>query len=640
MTTKIGFAQTKGAPSGAVGNGVVDDTAALNAWIAEINAGGVTCCVLPPGTYLCGVLNPITAAGVTISAYGATIKSKADSNTVSNTAMFALNGDYSCILGAVFDGNQAAYSAGNTTQVLSTGGSFQSLEHVTVKNSAGRGFINGSSNSTFIGCHFDDNAALGMESNAKSHNNFTACTWDRNGYGFQGIRAYPSSTTAASAAAGAFGLAIRFRSHHLTFINCTANDNGKDGFNVNQGSYGIKFVGCLALRNDDGGFTLAADSTSPGTPGDAESCYDIEYVDCEAENNWSGGLVAYQAAHNVSVLGGRYYNNHRLAGKITAASSYYSGIYFAGGSTGINVDVKAYDERQECAITGVAGTGSTRTLTAPGWVAGTKDYYPRVAIYDSSHAFLGYGNITAEAADSVTIESSAVSGVVLTGLAATQHITQRVQHNGVFCDNNCQGEVHVDGHGFLPGPVPALQGFLVISGYLANGQNIRLPKAQRSPTQLLVNPTFDVDVANWTPAAPAGGAFAVDAVTALSPKSAKVTGGTVLDNYADGALITGGQKFAAGSFIELSAWVWCSAKNAAHLQLFTDTNPWATTVTHPGGGWKLLTISAYTSGAGSCIPRIVAAAGQVAYFDNLDMRAVQIGNDNRNHTYPTRSLPY
>jgi predicted unusual protein kinase regulating ubiquinone biosynthesis (AarF/ABC1/UbiB family) len=60
----------------------------------------------------------------------------------------------------------------------------------------------------------------------------------------------------------------------------------------------------------------------------------------------------------------------------------------------------------------------------------------------------------------------------------------------------------------------------------------------------------------------------------------------------------------------------------------------------PGGGWSLLTISAFTTGNTYCIPRLIVSAGQVAYFDNLDMRAVQIGNDNRNYDYPTRALPY
>ena len=476
-----------------------------------------------------------------------------------------------------------------------------------------------------------------MEINAQSSSAFTNCTWNRNGYGFQGTRAFPSSNTTAGSA---FGFAIRFRSHHITFVSCTANDNGKDGMNVNQGSYALKFIGCQALRNDDGGFTLAADSTSPATPGDAESCYDIEYVDCEAANNWTCGLVAYQPAYNITVTGGRYYNNNRVAGLIAQESSFYSGIYFAAGSISINIDTKAYDDRQEHVITVVSGSGTTRTLTAPGWTSGTMNYYPRVAIYDGNHAFLGYGNITAEAADSVTINSSTFNGVSLGGVVATQYVTQRVQHNGVFFDNNCQGEVHVDGFGFYTGPTPPLQGFLVLSGYFANGQNIRLTKAQRSPTQLLLNPTFDTNVADWTALAPAGSAFAVDAVTALSPNSAKVTGGTVLANYADGSLITGGQKFAAGSFIELSAWVWCEKRGAAYLQLITDNNPWTTTVTHPGGGWRLLTISVYTDGTGSCIPRISTIAGQVAYFDNLDMRAIQIGNDDRNYTYPTRALPY
>jgi hypothetical protein len=636
MTTKINQYQIKGSPN-AAGDGVTDDTNALNAWIASINAGTIQYPFLPAATYLCGPLTPVTATGVTIMAYGATLKSKANTNTTTNTAMFSLNGNYSGIVGATFDGNQAAYSAGNSAQVLGTNGIFQKLDSVTVKNSPGRGLINGSSNSSFINCHFDDNANLGMEINGTAYNAFTNCTWNRNGYGFKGTRAYPSSNTSSGSA---FGFAIRFRSHHMTFVSCTANDNGKDGMNLNQGSYAMKFIGCEASRNDDGGFTIASDNTAPGEPGNAESCYDIEYVDCEAANNWTCGLVAYSAAYNVTVTGGRYYNNNRVAGLQAQESSFYSGIYFAGGSISINIDTKAYDDRQEHVITVVSGSGTTRTLTAPGWTSGTMNYYPRVAIYDGNHAFLGYGNITSEATDSVTIESSTFNGVALGSVVATQYVSQRVQHNGVFTDNNCQGEVHVDGFGFYPGPTAGLQGFLVMSGYFANGQNIRLTKAQRSPTQLLLNPTFDTNTTNWTPLAPAGSSFAINSSIAKSPNSARIAGGTSLANYADGDLITDGIKFAAGSFVEFSAWVWCESRGAASIQLLIEANPWATTVNHPGGGWSLLTISAFTTGTTYCIPRLIVSAGQVAYFDNLDMRAVQIGNDNRNYDYPTRALPY
>ena len=76
MTTKINFNQIKGAVGGvlnvkdygAVGDGSANDTAAVNLWIAAINASTTPVACLAPGTYLCGPLDEITAANV-ISLY-------------------------------------------------------------------------------------------------------------------------------------------------------------------------------------------------------------------------------------------------------------------------------------------------------------------------------------------------------------------------------------------------------------------------------------------------------------------------------------------------------------------------------------------------------------------------------------------
>lgn len=57
---------------GAVGDGVMDDTAAIQAAVAAVGTGGVV--LLPPGTYLVSTVN-VTGKSVVFSGYGATINS-------------------------------------------------------------------------------------------------------------------------------------------------------------------------------------------------------------------------------------------------------------------------------------------------------------------------------------------------------------------------------------------------------------------------------------------------------------------------------------------------------------------------------------------------------------------------------------
>lgn len=544
---------------------------------------------------------------------------------------------------ATFDGNQAAMQTGQGSNGLEVSGVSPTLVEVSIRNYNGVNYTNSSANvgqrrGLHIGCSFDDGAGLGMNMLTASYHNFLGCTFDRNGYGFQKSRANYADVSHGFVA---FGVAVRLRSHHINFESCTARDNGRDGFNVNQGSYAIKFAQCLAHGNDDGGFTIASDNTGSSQPGELEPCYDIEYVDCESYNNYTSGLAAYQLCHNVTVLGGRYYNNHRLAGNQSVATSYYNGIFFAGGSTGINVDTKCYDDRQFLPISAI----SAGALTVPGWVPGAMTVYPKVAIYGGAdQGFKGYAKITAEASGSVTITATSFNAVNLANIVVGDYVTQAVQHCGLLTDNTCNGAVAIDGYGHHSGPSGA-SGRNVYSGSFTGGQNILLPKERLSAKELMVNGSFDTDLSGWTFNTPGGGTatYINTGTFRRSGGALKMTAGTA-EVIGDNSLVTDSTQYLAGEFAEAGIWCYASARDDARFLLFwtfDGASFISTAVQHPGGGWRYMKVGAYLPGnITGCFVRVACEPGKTVYFDDGSLRSVQSHMDPREFAHATRGLPY
>lgn len=620
---------------GAVGDGVTDDSAAMNRWAAVMNMATAPNSVWTGGKiFLCSPITTITVNDATLQMNGGTIKVKANSTGIHVN----FTGVRTRIYAGTIDGNQAAFSGTQTAFLLVVGNDFL-LVGVTLKNSVLIGMQLASAvQGTALACHFDSNAACGMQLNTCSYLRFLGCTFNFNGYGFQGSYSINGPGT------GQFSVAIRFRSHHLYFNSCEAQKSGSDGINVNQGSYAIKFVQCLVWENNDGGFTIASDVTG-GSPGDGEACYDLEYVDCEGYNNFSGGIAAYNPCYNVTVEGGRYYNNGRVLGTVAIQTSFLGGIYITGGSQGLWVRAKCYDDRQICPITAVSGT-SPRVLTATGWISGTSSNYPRVALYNASMTFQGYGTISSESAGSVSITTTANNGVTLASIAAGWFVSQRVQANGCLFDNGCQGSMSIDGFGHLPG-VFGYTGFKSLSGYLSSGQNVLLPDAPLDYTELLLNPTWDTTTGSgtsWNYTLPAGSAAALFTTAGpllKSPGCIQMTGGTVAQASADSVLITSGLAYAQVCWIEASCWVYATNSGDAAITLFYNTGSlFSTTVTHSGGGWKQLKIGIFTAVALTQLTlRIASAPTKTCYFDTASIRAKSDAYDNRDFSWPTRNLP-
>lgn len=622
--------------------GTTDMTSAINQAISVVNAGAGRIVFNLKQLYLSGALNTITANDVfVVFLDNSTLQASNTAFATANTTLLTVSGTGTRFIDTNIDGNQAAYSSVPTNACLLNPGNGARGTRVTLQNSPGNAVQTtlGATFGKWTDCNFNNNAGLGWNFWGCSYMQFVNCRFNFNGYGFH--------NTLATNGFVAFGFAIRYRSHHLTFTACEALQNGRDGMNVNQGSYAIKFIGCTAWMNGDGGFTLANDNTSTGNPGEGESPYDCEYTDCESYNNWSSGWAAYCPVYNMTIDGGRYYNNNRLAGTQAGASSFTNGIYVAAGSLGINIKTKAYDDRQFIAVTAQSGG----VVTAPGWVVtstGSFSPYPRVALYSPAvsgpgFTFQGYGNITTESAGSVTITSAAFSGVTLASIVSGWYISQRVQHNGAFFDNGCTGTADIDGFGQVPGPQPYM-GFKTVSGWFSSGQNILLPAAPLDYNELITNPTWDSALTGWTYNIPGGGAdnlFTTAGPLLRSVGCLQLIGGSSAAT-AQATLITGSANYVNnGAWVEASCWVYATLPNQASFAVVWGSGSLNSGVVHPGGGWRQLRIGAYIgSGNGASLGvSCTSVAGATCYFDTASLRVKNETYDNRDFSYPTRNLP-
>jgi hypothetical protein len=635
---------------GAVGDGVTDDTGALNSWVAVVNATTNPVSTWPIGnTFYCTNLNTITAANFIWNCYS-TIKSKP---VVVSSSQLTLSGANVTVRALTINGNQAAFASTYSNGMLITANN-PTLEDVTILQCSATGLIIDSvttTNTPIVGgtlthVTISNCANFGYFFDNISYFNVTNLTIQGNGWGFQQTFNQPG--------AGGMGGTVRFRSHHVTFTNCSSFQNGIDGFCTNQGAYAIKYTNCIAWMNGDGGFTIAGDSTGTGRPGEGEVCRDLEYIDCEAYNNWASGLTGQTTVYNLTVLGGRYYNNGRSVGMRSYIGSLSAGVYMGAlGSLGLVIKTKCYDDRQLCPITAVAGG----VLTATNWGLGvlangspgatfvaTAANYPRVALYNAAMAFQGYGTITAESSGSITIVTTAFNGVTLGSIAAGWFVTQRVQHNGCHMSSGNSGTVDIDGFGHLPGPV-ADSGYKALSYSGANNQNVRNvnPQQVTSP-ELLLNPSFDAGIGSgvsWTYTL-TGGGTATAYVTAgnklFSPGGLTMSGGSS-NALADAIMIAGAGNYMTDCWFEVSCIVYAVNAGDASIVAIYNAGAFTTQVFHPGGGTRRLTIGGYLLGVNGLGLRLSAAAGRTAWFDEASVRVKFEPVDNREFQYPFRNLP-
>ena len=606
---------------GAKGDGSTVDTApivacftAANSSGRKIDGGGLA--YLVSG----GAIPSITVSNLTIQNIGLKKTGNSDGN------LLTLSCAYPVLRNVVIDGNQAADSVARSDgscgiYLNCTNPTFYD---VLVKNVNGVGVDSNPfvvTHGLFVNLQTTANASAGIQLYGASYCDFYGYRTEMNGFGFQRTKAYVTDYSQTQFAA--FGAVLRLRCHHLNFFGGAARLNGRDGFNINQGSYQIKLHGFIANDNDDGGITLAADNTGSGLPGEGESCWDTSLIDCEAVNNYGSGVAAYQAMYNVTIRGGRYYNNHRNAGRIANQSSYQNGIYIAAGSTGVQIDgANCYDDRR---VGNVSNIGSNPVFTVTNYQFGLLQNYNTVGIWDSTgQTFRGYCTVTAEnsGGGTVTLTPTAFNFCPLANIQIGDRISMAIQHAGVFPDNATSGEVrNLRGYGHTVGPLGGFGGRNIVAGNTANGTTGVFVYGKVVGPELMLNPSFDTGIANWTLGANGGTGTATpvtSSATCRSPGGVQLVGGT-MGAAMDGATITNAVEAAAGSFVQAGMWCQCSTPGAAQILFFFGTNPWAVSATHPGDGtWQYLAVSAYFppgTTTGSCFLRLSVAAGATANFD-------------------------
>jgi hypothetical protein len=621
-----------------------DDSTAMTAWATVVNASTNPTSTWPKSLTIYTTNIPtITAANFTLNANGGTILAKPITST---TPTVTLSGTNAAVRALTINGNQANFAAAYSTGLQITANN-PTLEDVTITQTSAYGLVIDSistTNTTVTGGNLVNVtllncASTGYQFNNCAYFNIVNLVEQNNGWGFQQPFTQPGF---------AFGGTVRFRSHHITFTSCQSMQNGREGFNTNQGAYAIKYENCLSWMNGDGGFTLAGDNTSTGRLGEGEFCWDIELINCEAYNNWAGGLVGETTVKNLTVLGGRYYNNGRGCGMLGALiQSIPSGIFMnTTGSLGLVIKTKCYDDRQLCAIT----ANSSGVLTATNWGLGggavfvpTAANYPRVALYNAAMAFQGYGTITAESSGSVTIVTTAFNGVTIASIASGWFISQRVQHNGCYIGAGNQGIVDIDGFGNLPS-VGVDYGYKVFSYSPNNGQNIRNVNSELAVSpELLSNPTFDAGiVSGWTYTTPSGGsaaAYTTAGEKLYSPGGLQLVGGSSVQSSALATLIANGNNYLVDCWFEVSCIVWAQNAGDAGIVATYTGGANATTLYHPGGGTRRLVIGGYLIGANTLTLTLFSSVGKTAWFDEASIKIKHEPTDSRDYFYPTRNLP-
>lgn len=604
------------APFGAIGDGIADDTQAVAAaYAAGVYKGA------PGKTYLVSALPAITAANAFIDQSGTTFRLKPGALNSDADALARLAGPNILWAAPTFDGNQTARTTAPTGSPL-----LVSLNNcpglvcygLHVLNSPSRGFAADGISGRLTDFRCEGNAGLGAEFNRCGRVLVSQFAFNRNGCGFKKTKANPADT--AHDFVG-FGVAVRYRSE-VHFVNGEARLNGRDGINFNQGSSGSVAGKVIVDSNDDGGITIASDMVGSGIPGDGERCHDIVVgPDVETHNSYCSGVAIYQPGDNI-IVRGRHRNNHRNAGALTGSSSYWNGVYVAGSSSHVVIDVDAYDDRPDGLVTAASVSGSDVTLTVSG-ATFNPTLYPVVATYDQVGAFRGFGKLTNA---SPSLRATAFEGVDVTQIASGWLVTAAVQHNGVMCDNGVTALVDVRGYGFHYGTTPALQGRSLVSGAYASGQNV-IARSRSRGRELLVNPTFDGDLSGVTANVPGGG----DAVRETgnnrrSPGSLKLIAGTS-DAMADLGLVSGFQSYVNGSHVDVSVLA-LSPTGGAKLQLFWQVSG-ATfntdDVADRSTTWQTLRIGAdIPPDATNVIIRLFTPAGRAAWFDEASFTVALI----------------
>lgn len=498
---------------GLINDGITDCTKPLQAVIDNLPSGSNSI-YFPAGTYI--LSNTINISKNNLKIYGDNATLKFASFTTTTSKMFMVSGSNIEISDLILEGNQFGY----VNPRMTYGIYFQNCNTIRVNNVICNNFsvmgltINTSKNIVINNSRFDKNGGMGMEMMIGESIKFNNCTFSENGYNGAKYEDFGHGFVPVEHRSG-FGLTMRFISKDIQFYNCVSNNNGRDGFDVNQGSHDVEFFSCICNGNNDGGFTLAADTTYPSIPGDGKPPYNISYYNCIAENNIGAGLAAYCPVNNINIIGGKYYNNRRSCGWVAGeeATSLQPNIYFAAGSNKINIDGPAcYDNRQMASVISAVPYTGLLMLTVDKWDSQYDTLYPGVTLLDSASKFIAYGQIQTSSDKVVTLVPTTLHTFDINTIVnkiSNGYVTQKKVATGILFDHACQGVVNVNdfGDGFVPSATWDMPVRSLWASYFPNPvgfTDVKLNSGLLLSSNILLNGYFKDGFNNWIFNVPSG----------------------------------------------------------------------------------------------------------------------------------------
>lgn len=327
---------------GAVGDGVTDDTAALQAALTA--ATGKTL-LLPVGTYIHSSLLTLPS-NITIYGYGATIKA---ANALSKTigGMSVTGKTDLQVFGLTYDGNRASRAPGapvGSAHGLSiTNSSNIVLRDVGVKNGVADGLYIGYSN--------------GADANTRAFNvqvysgRYTNCF--RNNVSVVGgvnIKFYGSRFDTANGTAPQAGVDVEadnatIANEDVEFYGCTADSNTGSGFAITNNTRRCKVYGGASKNNGQHGIDMSQTANVDSL---------IEGVSITGNGSAGAGYYGiYSSATRAQIINNKVFSNTNEGIYLSGSASYnkiagntaYSntqGIYVQGGNNEL-YDNNSYD---------------------------------------------------------------------------------------------------------------------------------------------------------------------------------------------------------------------------------------------------------------------------------------------------------
>lgn len=324
---------------GAAGNGVADDTAAINAAIAALTAAGGGTLYFPIGTYK--VTSTITVSGSFIALQGQKTANTTIAASFGNADVFQFTGNWYYIDGLIFNGTAASYTAGYCLNFVGNQG-YVWVNDLVINNGFSGIGLNGTtqqnvwiSNSQIsfinsVGIQF----GTGFNGVGQVHGMAMQCAANNNaGIGINILSGDTILLSNINCAAYMIGLQLKPSAsgfvRNVHGVNClfdgaprTATSQPAivmDGSAASSDISRVRFTNCWAASyvNTDGIFL--------------NTVKDITIASCTVINNGSYGIYVTGTSSGINI------QHCTIAGNGTVSSGTVDGIYIDNGISTFNI---------------------------------------------------------------------------------------------------------------------------------------------------------------------------------------------------------------------------------------------------------------------------------------------------------------